>query len=168
MGEENLVGKLACKSHGGLFGGLVGRVEENTSGRGVSPYILVLADGTRLGAFPKDLVIVGESACELYSETKCDEMKLRECYITKGKKELSEDKWEYWESIAPSCVRGIYKGNDLRQSLELVKMLNERKSFEEVKEMMMSQGHSGMSFSLVRQIVENISDRGKEFSDYVK
>lgn len=86
MGEENLVGKLACKSHGGLFGGLVGRVEENTSGRGVSPYILVLADGTRLGAFPKDLVIVGESACELHSETKCDEMKLRECYITKGKK----------------------------------------------------------------------------------
>lgn len=53
---EQLIGKKAYKNHHGLFGGLVGVIEKNQTG--FTPLILVLADGTRLETFPKELVIV--------------------------------------------------------------------------------------------------------------
>lgn len=53
---EKLIGKKAYKNHNGLFGGFVGVVEKSDGG--ITPLCLILADGTRLGVFPKDLVIV--------------------------------------------------------------------------------------------------------------
>lgn len=53
---EKLIGKKAYKNHNGLFGGLVGVIEKSENG--ISPLVLKLADGTRLGAFPKDLIIL--------------------------------------------------------------------------------------------------------------
>lgn len=57
-GLEKLIGKKAYKNHNGLFGGLVGVIEKSNSG--ITPLHLRLADGTCLGAFPKDLVIVND------------------------------------------------------------------------------------------------------------
>lgn len=59
MKEENynhLIGKKAYKNHDGLFGKLVGVVEKSNSG--ISPLCIVLPSGMKLGAFPKDLVVI--------------------------------------------------------------------------------------------------------------
>lgn len=57
---SHLVGKMAYKNHDGLFGRLVGEVVINDSGLGISPLAIKFSDGSRLGAFPQDLVIVKE------------------------------------------------------------------------------------------------------------
>jgi len=59
MSDYNeLIGKRAYKVSGGLYGHLIGVVERSKGG--ITPLVLRLPDGTRLGAFSKDLVVVGE------------------------------------------------------------------------------------------------------------
>lgn len=56
---SELIGKKAYKDHDGLFGGLVGEVQRSEFKR-ITPLVLVLADGTKIGVFPKDLVFIEE------------------------------------------------------------------------------------------------------------
>lgn len=52
---DELVGKKAYKNSGG-HSGLVGTVEKSDTG--ITPLWLLFSDGLRIGAFPKNLVIV--------------------------------------------------------------------------------------------------------------
>lgn len=60
--HEHLIGKKAYKNHSGMFGGLIGTIERSDSG--ISPLCLRFSDGSRLGAFPKDLVIIDDEEAE--------------------------------------------------------------------------------------------------------
>ena len=88
-------------------------------------------------------------------------------YIEKGHEILSEDKWELWDEIVPVRLRDLYHGMELGNCLDIVEILNSDGSLEDAKKEMKSQGHSGMSWGLVKAMVASFSDRGKEFFDYV-
>ena len=88
-------------------------------------------------------------------------------WIEKGKEILDEEKWDFWSEIVPIRLNDLYKGKELECCLDIVKILNNNGTLEEAREKISSQGHSGMSFGLVRAMVVEFCSRGKEFADFV-
>lgn len=93
--------------------------------------------------------------------------KLTQYWMEKGREVLDSSKWKYWDSIVPVRLNDLYQGMELGQCLELVSLLKEDK-FDEAKELINNQGHSGMSFSLVCSMVKEFSSKGEEFIDFIK
>ncbi len=89
-------------------------------------------------------------------------------WMDKGRKVLSEDKWEYWDKIVPIRLGDLYHGMELGCCLDIVKILNDNGTLDEAKEKIESQDHSGMSYGLVCSMVMEFCDRGQEFVEYVK
>ena len=81
---------------------------------------------------------------------------------------LTKDKWEYWDEIVLIRLGDLYHGMELGCCLDIVKILNNNGTLDEAKEKIESQGHSGMSYGLVRAMVKEFSSRGTEFADYVR
>ena len=88
-------------------------------------------------------------------------------WIEKGHLVLTEDKWELWDKCVPIRLGDLYHGMELGNCLEIVEILKNG-SFEEAKQSMDSQGHSGMSWGLVKSMVRSFSDKGEEFAEYLK
>ena len=93
---------------------------------------------------------------------------LTEKWIEEGHKILDEKYWAKWDECVPIRLDDLYRGMELKCCLDIVKPLNEGCSLSEAAEIIEKQNHSGMSFCLVRAMVYNFCDRGKEFADYVK
>lgn len=87
-------------------------------------------------------------------------------WITKGHLILDEKYWERWEKIVPIRLDDLYEGMELGNCLEIIKALNNGFDIEEASNIIRSQDHSGMSFSLVRSMVKEFCDRGNEFYCY--
>lgn len=87
---------------------------------------------------------------------------LTRIWIEKGHKILSEDKWKQWDECVPIRLSDLYHGMELGMCLDIIKTINE-KSLEEAVDVMNSQGHSGMSWGLMKAMVKTFSNRGEEF-----
>ena len=87
---------------------------------------------------------------------------LTKVWIEKGHSILSEDKWELWDKCVPIRLGDLYQGMELGNCLEIVEILKNG-NFEEAKIAMNNQGHSGMSWGLVKSMVQAFSDKGEEF-----
>ncbi len=83
-------------------------------------------------------------------------------WIEKGHKILAEDKWELWDKCVPVRLDDLYKGMELGNCLEIIDAIN-NKTLEDAVMVMKNQGHSGMSWGLVKSMVKSFSDRGEEF-----
>ena len=89
-------------------------------------------------------------------------------WITKGHEILDEKYWEKWDECVPIRLDDLYKGMELGDCLDIVKALNDGCDLDTAKKIIHNQDHSGMSFGLVRAMVQAFCDRGNEFADYVK
>jgi hypothetical protein len=94
--------------------------------------------------------------------------KLTEEWIEKGKAILDEEYMDDWIKCVPIRLGDLYKGMELGATLEIIKELNEGCELPIAKKIIEDQGHSGMSFGLVRNMVYYFCKRGKEFADYVQ
>jgi len=127
------------------------------------------------------LEIMGKTKCQFESEQKerrekqeKAEQEFKEAlprYIenwkNKGRKVLSEDKWEYWDKIVPIRANDLYHGMELDNTLDIICSLKENK-LEEAKNKFDKQGHSGMSASLVFGMIREFYDDGDKFVEYMK
>lgn len=89
-------------------------------------------------------------------------------WIAKGHEILDEKYWDKWDECVPIRLDDLYKGMELGNCLDIVQALNEGCDIDTAKEIIHKQGHSGLSFGLVRAMVQAFCDRGNEFSEYVK
>lgn len=89
-------------------------------------------------------------------------------YIEQGSVILAPEYHELWAKIIPVRLGDLYEGMELGASLEIIKALNEGKTLADAKLIIDEQGHSGMSYSLVRAMVEALCDRGEEFGSFVR
>ena len=89
-------------------------------------------------------------------------------WITKGHLILDEKYWEKWDECVPVRLDDLYKGMELGDCLDIVKALNDGCDLDTAKKIIHNQDHSGMSFGLVRAMVQAFCDRGSEFAEYVK
>lgn len=87
---------------------------------------------------------------------------LTKMWIAKGHKVLSEDKWKEWDICVPIRLSDLYEGMELGMCLDIVTVIKDN-SIESGIEIMKSQGHSGMSWGLMKSMVKTFSDRGEEF-----
>ena len=83
-------------------------------------------------------------------------------WIKEGHKILSKDKWELWDKCVPIRLNDLYEGMELGYCLEIIKKVKE-KSISAGIEIMKSQGHSGMSWGLMKSMIKTFCDCGDEF-----
>lgn len=88
-------------------------------------------------------------------------------WIEKGHKILDEKYWTKWDECVPIRLGDLYRGMELKACLDIIEPLNNGCDLEKAKEIIESQGHSGMSFGLVRAMVRAFCDRGEEFAMFV-
>lgn len=93
--------------------------------------------------------------------------RLAQYWMEKGREILDRSKWEYWDRIVPVRLNDLYQGMELKQCLDIVILLKEDK-FEEAKELIYNQGHSGMSFGLICSMIREFSDKGEKFVSLVR
>lgn len=89
--------------------------------------------------------------------------KLTKEWIKKGEEILDKQYHKLWAECVPIRLGDLYQGMELGACLEIVKELNNGCSLETAKAIIEKQGHSGMSFALVRSMVNSFCDRGTEF-----
>jgi len=93
--------------------------------------------------------------------------KLTEEWIEKGREILDEKYMENWIKCVPIRLGDLYHGMELKCTLDIVKELNSGCDLDVAKKIIEGQGHSGMSFGLVRNMVYSFCDRGEEFANHV-
>lgn len=89
-------------------------------------------------------------------------------WIEKGNKILDEQYRDLWAKCVPIRLGDLYRGMELGNCLDIVLELNNGCELELAKEIIDNQGHSGMSYGLVRSMVKSFCNRGAEFSEFVK
>ena len=89
-------------------------------------------------------------------------------WIEKGRAILDEKYMDFWIKCVPIRLDDLYRGLELGYCLDIVKELNSGCSFEKAKEIVYSQGHSGMSFGLICSMLRSFCDRGDEFVIFLK
>lgn len=87
-------------------------------------------------------------------------------WIQKGHEILTPDKFELWDTCVPIRLGDLYRGMELGQCLELVKLLK-TKNYEEASKVHNKQGHSGMSHHLLMSMIKEFSENGEEFAKYL-
>ena len=91
--------------------------------------------------------------------------RLTEEWIKKGHEILDEKYWPDWDRIVPIRLHDLYRGMELGNCLDIIKELNNGCSIDYARKIIDNQDHSGMSYGLVRAMVEHFCDRGSEFSN---
>lgn len=89
-------------------------------------------------------------------------------WIEKGNAVLDEKYQKLWAECVPIRLDDLYQGMELKCCIDIVSELNSGCTLDKAKEIIESQGHSGMSFGLVCSMVKSFCDRGTEFSSYVR
>ena len=85
----------------------------------------------------------------------------------KGHKILDEKYWSWWDEILPIRLGDLYKGMELGMCLDIVSILNNGCALDDAKTVIDNQGHSYMSYHLVRNMVAELCDRGKAFAEFI-
>lgn len=84
-------------------------------------------------------------------------------WIQRGQELIYKERHEDWKKCVLSRASDIYHGAELDASLDIMQALENGVTIEEAKEMLDEQEHSGMSASLVRNILFSFSSKGPEF-----
>lgn len=85
-------------------------------------------------------------------------------WIAEGHKYISSEYWKLWAECVPIRLGDLYQGMELDCTIKLVKILNTSDNIEDTyqsaKEEIESQGHSGMSFGLVKSMIKSFHKNG--------
>lgn len=96
------------------------------------------------------------------AEHKAKIPELTKHYIEEGHKLIEEKYWELWDKCVPIRLDDLYEGWDLDCCLEILKALNENKSFAECKKIFSNQGHSNMSAGLMKSMLKSFHKDGEK------
>ncbi|OLA71440.1 MAG: hypothetical protein BHW52_03315 [Ruminococcus sp. 37_24] len=87
---------------------------------------------------------------------------LTKYWIKEGHKILSQDKWDEWDRCVPIRLGDLYEGMELGQCLDIIKTVKDNSIVAGI-EVMKNQGHSGMSWGLMKSMIYTFCDCGNEF-----
>ena len=92
---------------------------------------------------------------------------LSKFWMEEGRKVLEEDKWGEWDRVVPIRLNDLNEGISLSQCLDIIKLLNDGKSFKHIKRLVETQEHSAVSFGLLCSMLKQFSTKGNELVDYL-
>lgn len=87
---------------------------------------------------------------------------LTKYWIKEGHKVLSQDKWNEWDRCVPIRLGDLYEGMELGQCLDIIKTVKDNSIVAGI-EVMNNQGHSGMSWGLMKSMIKTFCDDGEKF-----
>lgn len=88
-------------------------------------------------------------------------------WIEEGKKYTHPAKWENWEKTCVSSANGDYYGLEVRDALVIMKMIEDGIPFEDIKNKIKKDGHSGMTYSGMMNIILYYAKRGPAFYNFM-
>lgn len=92
---------------------------------------------------------------------------LTKYWIAEGHKYISSEYWKLWDECIPIRLGDLYQGMELDCTIKLIKILNTSDNIEDTyqsaKAEIESQGHSGMSFGLVKAMIRAFHKNGGIF-----
>ena len=88
-------------------------------------------------------------------------------WIEEGKKYTHPAKFESWEKKCISSANGDYYGLEIRNALEIMKLIEDGVSFGDIKSKIKQQGHSGMTYSKMMNIILYYAKRGPAFYNFM-
>lgn len=80
-------------------------------------------------------------------------------WVDWGKENLKPEVQELWEETVPIRLDDLYEGMELVALKEIVEAYNDGKPREEIKEILINQGHSGMSYGLMCALIYDFIDK---------
>ena len=86
---------------------------------------------------------------------------LEKYWIEEGKKFITQE-YDHYVTCVPSRLRDIYQGWELDCLKELADPIN-NKEYETAKEILNKQNHSGMSYSLIKDMIITFLQNGDAF-----
>ena len=86
-------------------------------------------------------------------------------WLEKGSSLIYPERAEEWKQCVEARASDLYHGKDLDAAIEVMEML-ENGTLNDAKEVLEGQGHSGTSYSMVRNIVFSFSKKGPEFWEH--
>lgn len=87
-------------------------------------------------------------------------------WVDWGKENLKPEVQELWGEVVPIRLDDLYEGMELVALKEIAEAYNDGKPREEIKEILINQGHSGMSYGLMCALIYDFID--KELGEYLK
>ena len=87
---------------------------------------------------------------------------LTKYWIKEGHKVLSQNKWNEWDRCVHIRLDDLYEGMELGQCLDIIKTIKDNSIVAGI-EVMKNQGHSGMSWGLMKSMIKTFCDDGEEF-----
>ena len=84
-------------------------------------------------------------------------------WIEKGQSLIFPERYAEWEKLVIALSSDLYHELELNSALEIMTALENGATMEEAKQMFGKQRHSGMSASIVRNILFAFSSKGPEF-----
>ena len=87
--------------------------------------------------------------------------------IEEGKKYVDEEKWWNWESYVNSSARDMYHWMDIDDTLKLLKLIDEWKSWQEIQKVFDKNCGVGFYYSVVRNRVVLFSKKWEEADKYL-
>lgn len=88
-------------------------------------------------------------------------------WIEEGKKYTLPAKYESWEKKCISSVNGDYFGLEIKNALEIMKLIEDGVSFGDIKLKIKQQVHSGMTYSKMMNIILYYAKRGPAFYNFM-
>ena len=90
-------------------------------------------------------------------------------WFKRGHETLPKDKWGYWDEIVPIRAKDLYEGMELDYTLDIELILREgtKDSFIIASRELDNQGHSEMSYGLMKAMIKEFCTNGKEFVKYL-
>ena len=89
-------------------------------------------------------------------------------WIEEGHKHISPEYWSKWDECVPIRLNDLYQGMELDCTIKIIKILNVSdvldNTYEDAKMEIESQGHSGMSFELVKSMIQSFHKNGYAFN----
>ena len=127
-------------------------------------YILVL--GQDYASFEATLLLRREAYEKEQEEHLNSVDSLTEYWIEKGQKVLLPKYWDDWKECVPIRLKDLYMGMELKCTIDIIESLNEN-NYVQAKERLDAQGHSGMSYSLVKCMVKDFCYKGEDFYRWI-
>lgn len=89
-------------------------------------------------------------------------------WIERGKKFMYPARHDEWARCVNIRAEGAYRGLDVDNALDIIKLLDESGDFKKASAVIRSQNHSGGSYTMLMSMVLTFSKRGPAFYRYME
>ena len=88
-------------------------------------------------------------------------------WIARGRKLIPEELWSKWEECIDIRISDLYNGMEVESALQVMEAHASGASAKDILQMTYDQGHSGMSYSMLRSIVTFFYPAGKQLFEEI-